>query len=123
MDESEMILLQLVGKLTKQDPKTILKNIGIIGAENLLTQYVNEASQKGQLVHIRNCIADTCKEYGELKYSYQLTELSELKVKLANMESLATPTKDEKSYKALTHGLTLVAGLFLGLVLALGLKY
>lgn len=122
MDESEIILLQLVGKLTKQDPKTILKNIGVIGAENLLAQHVSEASQKNELIHFRNCIADIFQEYGHSKYSSQLSELAELKIKLANMESLITPATDEKSYKVLTHGLTLIAGLFIGLVLSFGVK-
>ncbi len=122
IDESEMILLQLVGKLTKQEPKIVLKNIGVIGAENLLAQYVSEASKNSQLIHFRNCIADIFYEYGESKYSSQLTELAELKIKLANMESLITPAKDEKSYKALTHALTLIAGLFIGLAFAFGVK-
>ena len=119
IDESEMILLQLVGKLTKQEPKIILKNIGVIGAENLLAQCVSEACKNSQLSHFRSCVADTFDEYGKSKYSSQLTELADLKIKLANMESLIIPPKDETSYKALTHGLTLVAGLFIGLVFGL----
>jgi hypothetical protein len=68
MDEGEMTLLELVGKLIEQNHK-VIKKIRAIGAQGLFSQYLNEGNIKRPNCTFKYCIAVNFNEYGESKYS------------------------------------------------------
>lgn len=116
LDVSEEILLQILGNLLKQDPKTILKNIGIVGAENLFAEQVLNANNSGQLHLIRESIAEVLESYEKSSSKLIKKELDKCKRQLADIEWGNLPS-DEKSVKNIRYSfVTLVIGFVIGLV-------
>ncbi|MBF4435914.1 hypothetical protein ERJ77_15530 [Vibrio anguillarum] len=116
LDVSEEILLQILGNLLKQDPKIILKNIGIVGAENLFAEQVLNANNSGQLHLIRESIAEVLESYEKSRSKLIKKELDKCKCQLADNEWRNLPS-DEKSGKNLRCSFViLVIGFVIGLV-------
>lgn len=116
LDVSEEILLQILGNLLKQDPKIILKNIGVVGAENLFAEQVLNANNSGQLHLIRESIAEVLESYEKSRSKLIKKELDKCKCQLADIEWGNLPS-DEKSEKNLRYSFViLVIGFVIGLV-------
>jgi len=94
ISEEEAIELHLAGELSNQDPKLILKTVGILGAQNIICESFIQAKEKGDFSYIRSSLSKVFSGFHvmktgdmglELKSANQ--EIEELKSKISSVES------------------------------------
>jgi hypothetical protein len=117
IEEGEIILIELTSKLIRQNPNTILKSHGLIGAENLLIEHLLSAKKNNSSSDIHKALSTVFEEYGKSKYKLKLDELEKLRMQVLDIGK-QYPPEDENSIKKLTLGLTGTFGFFVGLSVA-----
>lgn len=117
INEEEAILIHIAGDLVKKDPRLLLKEVGVRGAEAILFEYISSSNKNGDFETLRRSLAKVFTSFHEFKAAETNAKLASCQNRIRNLEQKYEPKKDEKSYKALTYGLTLLAGIFIGLTL------
>jgi hypothetical protein len=91
VSEEEAVLLHIAGQLKGVDPRTLLKSVGIVGAEKILV----ESSSK-ELARLRLSIFNVVKEFHHAK-SVELNEqVAELQTQISALKSKYEPSISER---------------------------